>query len=166
MSKDNLPFHSVYLKYIQNPRKDIKYGQWVSIIGPTLNDVKIYDSFQLAADENDHIENWYCDQYRGTSPEPYLVSNSEKQSDENKDEIKFRLLYENYIKKHEKDLTPRSIIIFTDENKDPEVYKSIAEACPHIEGRSLKYRYTYYGSENEYIRINNLKNDMSLLKKK
>jgi len=72
----NLPFYSVYLQYIQNPPTDLQYGQWISITGPSLSDVKIYDSFQQAADHNDQIEDWYCDQYRGPSPEPYLVSHA------------------------------------------------------------------------------------------
>ena len=69
-------------------------------------------------------------------------------------EAKFRSLYNVYIREHEKDLLPRSIIVYTDEKSPPEVYKSFAAAYPHIQGRSGLYRFTYYGPEAPFITIN------------
>ena len=74
----------------------------------------------------------------------------------NAEEVKFRSLYEAYIREHEKDLISRSIIVYTDESRPPEVYKSIAEAYSYLEGRSNLYQFTYYGPEARFITINYL----------
>lgn len=65
MSLTDSPYYKAYLEFVRNPPPSLRKGQWVSVTGDTVLDIRVYETLQEAAIENVGAPDWCCDRYRG-----------------------------------------------------------------------------------------------------
>ena len=65
---------TLFSVYIRLHQDTLRVGQWITVVGDKIEDVRVFDTFERAVEGAESIPHFFCDRYRGLHPGPYPVS--------------------------------------------------------------------------------------------